>query len=115
MVTGRHRAELPTALKHEAPEGGQHRLSRIPGGDRFDQPRAEGLEPGEAEVLPGREGVEDGRLGDLRLAGDVGDRHPVEPAVGEQPPRGAGDQLARLLLLAPAEPVVAPGGRWHKV
>ena len=50
-----------------------------------------------------REVVEDRLLGDVGRARDLGDRHALEPALGEQPARGLGDQLARLLLLALAE------------
>ena len=56
------------------------------------------------EVLLGREVVEDRLLGDVGGARDLGDGDALEAALGEQPPRGLRDQLARLLLLALAQP-----------
>ncbi len=82
-----------------AAEGDEDRLFLVPAADRVEQPRAEDLQPEVEQVFLGREVVEDGRLSDLRLAGDLGNGHAVETAVGEQPPRGIGDQLPRLLLL----------------
>jgi hypothetical protein len=101
-ITGRRLGEQPTGRQQLTPEGRRRRLPR-PGGDGLDQIGPEGLEPEEEEVLLGREVVEHGAHSDLRMAGDLGDRHPLEAAVGEQPPGGVGDQPACLLLLALAQ------------
>src|SRR5262249_43547854 len=63
----------------------------------------EALEPAVDEVFFRREVVEDGRLGDVRFAGDLGDADALEAALGKQPPGGLGDELPSLLLLALAQ------------
>src|SRR5262249_13404192 len=62
-------------------------------------PCLERLESEVEHVLLGAEVVEHGRLGDLRVARDLGYGHSVEPAIGEQPPGGVGDELPSPLLL----------------
>src|SRR5690349_19914098 len=92
------------ALGEDEPdEVGERRLTRLALADRPQQLVFEGLKPPVDEVLLGGEVVEDSLLG--HLGGPVYLRHgnAVEPALAEQPPRGLGDQLARLLLLALAQ------------
>jgi len=75
------------------------RLALGPVAKRAQQLLLEGLHPAKDEVFLGREVVEHRRLGDLRLPGDLGDRHLVEAPLREQPPRRIGDQLPGPLLL----------------
>ena len=51
-----------------------------------------------------REVVEDGLLGDVGCARDLGDGDGFEAPFDEQASRGIGDQLPRSLLLALAQP-----------
>ena len=103
-IAGFDLCEQPALVHEGAAERGEHRLASRPGADRVGQPGAEGLQPPVEQVFLGGEVVEDRRLRDLRLPRNLGDSHPVEPPVGEQPPRGVGDQLPRLLLLQLAKP-----------
>src|SRR4029077_1335381 len=88
------------ALFQQGPaESSEGRLAGLTVAHGIGQPGAEGLEPRVEQVLLGAEIVEHGRLGDLRLPRDLGDRHLVEAAGRVQPPRGVRDQLPGLLLL----------------
>ena len=68
-------------------------------GNGLQQPGAEGLQPGVEQVLLGGEVVEQRRRSDVGQPRHLGHRHPLEAAVGEQPPGGLGEQLAGLPLL----------------
>ena len=78
-------------------------FSGLPVADAREHLFLECLETAVEKVFLGGEVVEHGRLGDLRLTGDLGHRNGVESPLGEQPPRGVGDQLSGALLLALSE------------
>ena len=109
-------SEQAARSQHPPPERVEHRLARRALADRREQLLLERLEPPVDEVFLGREVVVDRLLGHVRRAGDLRDRHPLEPALGEQAPGGLGDQLPRLLLLAlpqPAGPARSLAHRTH--
>jgi hypothetical protein len=72
----------------------------LDGASTFAQVNAETLHSVEDEVLLRREVVEDRLLGDLGDPRDLLDSDGLEPAVGEEAPRGFLDCLARPGLLA---------------
>jgi hypothetical protein len=96
-------AEQAALGEQEAPERRQRGLARRAVADGLQQLVLEGAEPPVDEVLLTREVVEDGLLGDVGGARDLGHGHALEPALGEEPPCGLGDLLERALLLARAE------------
>src|SRR6266540_1417452 len=98
-VTGLDLGQQAAGLEQVAAEGGERWFPRLARADRFQQACAEGLQLEVEEVLLGPEVVENGRLGNPRLARDLGHGHAVEATVGEQPPGGFRDQPARLLFL----------------
>src|SRR3954471_19892000 len=90
-------------------ERSKHGLTRRPFRDRRDQRRLEVLHLVVEEVFLVREVVEDGALRDIGRPRYLRDRDRLESALGEEVPRGLGDQLASLLLF----PLTEPGRRRH--
>ncbi len=72
-------------------------------GDRRLQGREHLVRAVEEQVLLRGEVVEDRPDGDVGRRSDLGDRHRLEAALGEQLGRDVGDRLARALLLALAQ------------
>ena len=87
---------MVTKLPKRADDG----FSGLPVADAREHLLLECLETAVEKVFLGGEVVEHGRLGDLRLTGDLGHRNRVEAPLGEQPTRRVGDQLPGALLLA---------------
>jgi hypothetical protein len=99
--------EEPAWLEHEASERGNDGFSGFALTNRVEQLVLERLEPVVEEVFLGREVVEDGLLGDVGLARDLGDGDRVEAPLEKKATGGLGDQLARLLFLALTKPELA--------
>ena len=71
--------------------------------DRLDERRLALRHLVEEEILLRREVVVDRLLGDAGRCRDLGDGHPVEAALGEEPHRPVGDLLPRVQLLRLAQ------------
>ena len=98
------RAGEPRALADlKPPERSEDRLVRRSAADRLDD---RGLTLGdlvEEQILLRREVVVDGLLRHVRRRGDVGNGHPVEAALDEEPHRLVGELAAHVQLLGLAQ------------
>ena len=96
--------EVAAGFAYEAAEGLQDRLAAWAIADRSEELVLEALEAAVDEVFLGWEVVEDGCLGYVGFAGDLGDADRLEAALGEEPSGGVGEQLPGLQLFPLSPP-----------